>query len=187
VRLGHRGDDREPEPDTAARTRTRRVCSVEALEDVLEMLRVEPWPRVVHRDLRSAVQAAQRHLDRRVRRCVGPDVRQQVVHDLAEPDAIADHRDRLGRQVDLPPRLDGVRRLDRLAHDLVERDRNPLERPPVVEAGKEQQVVDEHAHPLGLAADPRHRTLEVGRPLRGAAVVQLRVRAHGRERSAHFV
>ena len=40
VRLGDRGDDREPEPDAAARAGARGVGAVEALEDVLELLRV---------------------------------------------------------------------------------------------------------------------------------------------------
>ena len=49
----------------------------------------------------------------------------------------------------------------------VDVDRLALERPPLVEAGEQQQVLDEHAHPLALAADPRHRAREVvgpGRP-----------------------
>jgi hypothetical protein len=46
VRLGDGGDDREPEPDAAARPRAGRVGAVEALEDVLEVLLVEPRPGV---------------------------------------------------------------------------------------------------------------------------------------------
>ena len=94
---------------------------------------------------------------------------------------------RLGRERDLALRLDRPRRLDGFAHEVVELDGLALQRPALVEPGQEKQVVDEEAHALGLAADPRHRAGEVLGPLRGAALEELRVRAHRGERRAELV
>ncbi len=62
-----------------------------------------------------------------------------------------------------------------------------LERPAVVEARQEQQIVDEQAHALGLAADPLHRALEVVGPIGCAAVEELRVGTDGGQRRAQLV
>ena len=83
--------------------------------------------------------------------------------------------------------LDRLRGLDGLADHLVERDGVALERAPVVEAREEQEVVDEEAHALRLAADPAHRALEVVRPLGRAAAVELRIGAHRGERRPQLV
>ena len=82
----------------------------------------------------------------------------------------------LGVELDRPFRVDGLRGLDRLADDLVEPNGLALERPAVVEAREQQEILDEQAHALRLAADSPHRALEVVRPLGRAAVVELRVR-----------
>ena len=71
--------------------------------------------------------------------------------------------------------------------DLGEVDRLALERPALVEPGEQQQVLDEHAHALALAADPGHRAGEVVGPPVGAALEQLGVGANGRERRAQLV
>ncbi len=46
VRLGDGGDDREAEPDAAARARARGVGAVEALEHARDVLVAQPGPRV---------------------------------------------------------------------------------------------------------------------------------------------
>ena len=126
-----------------------------------------------------------------VERCVGwrvgADVREQVVDHLSQPVVVAE--DGARRQVGLERAvgLERLRGLDRLGDDVLERDRLERERPALVEVGEEQQVVDEHAHPLGLAADPLHRALEVVGPAGGAAGEELGVGADGGERRAELV
>ncbi len=85
------------------------------------------------------------------------------------------------------PRIERPRGLDGLAGDLAQLDRLALERPSLVEPGEQQQVVDEQPHPPRLALDAGHRPLEIVRPLACAAVEELRVGAHGRERRAQLV
>ena len=77
-----------------------------------------------------------------------PNVRKEVVEDLAQAFAIADHLDQI-RDHDLE-RTAGIEHpggIDRVGSDGAELDRLALERPALVEAGKEQQIVDEQAHP----------------------------------------
>ena len=62
------------------------------------------------------------------------------------------------------------------------RDRATLSGP-----GQEQQILDEHAHPLALLLDPSHRQRGVGRVVRRPAAEQLRVAADRRERRAQLV
>src|SRR5262245_66642352 len=83
--------------------------------------------------------------------------------------------------------IDRTGRLDRLGGELGKLDRLALERLPLVEACEQQQVVDELAHPLALAADAAHRACEVVGALVGAALEELRVRAYRRERRTQLV
>ena len=62
-----------------------------------------------------------------------------------------------------------------------------VERPALVEVREEEQVLDEDAHPLGLAADALHRALEIVGPAGGAAGEELGVGADGGERRAELV
>ena len=91
------------------------------------------------------------------------------------------------RDVDRALGLDRPRGLERLGDDLLERDRLELERPALVEVGEQQQILDEDAHPLGLAADPGHRALEVVGPAGGAAGEELGVGADCGERCPELV
>ena len=88
---------------------------------------------------------------------------------------------------DGPVGLDCERGLDRLAHYLFELDRLTLERPSLVEARQEEQVVHEQAHPLRLAADALHRARKVVRPPVGAAREQLGIRAYRGQRRPQLV
>ncbi len=135
----------------------------------------------------SAVAAGELDAQRRARGRVGAHVREEVVDHLAEAVVVA--RDERGRELDLDGaiRLERPRGLHRLGDDLVEGDRLELERAALVEVGEQQEVVDEHAHPLGLAADPLHRALEVVGAVGGAAAEELGVGADRGERRAQLV
>ena len=70
---------------------------------------------------------------------------------------------------------------------MVELDRLALQRPTLVEAREQQEILDEQAHPLGLTADSPHRAREILRAAFGAAREELRVGAHRGERRAQLV
>ena len=180
VRLRDSGDDRQPEPHAAARARTRRVGAVEALEDVRHLIRAHSGTGVGDDDRCTPVRPAQRDVRRCARRRMGANVRQQVVDDLAQPVAIAEHHGGFELDLDRPLRLDQVRGLDGLRHDVGELDRVALERAPFIETREQQQIVDEQAHPLGLARDARHRAGEVGGPVGCAARAPCRGPTQGR-------
>ena len=115
------------------------------------------------------------------------NVREQVVDRLPQPNAIAEHDQRDGRDLDRPVGLDGVGGLDRLGDERAEVDPRALERPALVEPGEQEQIIDEHAHSLRLAFDAAHRARQIVGPRLGAALEQLGVRADGRERRAQLV
>src|SRR5438128_331283 len=118
---------------------------------------------------------------------LGPGVAKQIVQPLAQANAVAEDGHPLGREFDRPLRIERASGLDRLGSDLVELEPLALERPALVEAGEQEQVIDEGAHPLALAADPAHRALEVVRTLRCAALEELGVRSHRGQRCAQLV
>ena len=115
------------------------------------------------------------------------DVREQVVDDLPETVAVAEDRDRLVGEVERPVGIEGSRHVDRIPHERVELDTLALEGASLVEAREQEQVLDEDAHPLGLARDAAHRPCEILRPALGSAPEELRVRPHGGEGRAQLV
>ncbi len=187
MRLGHGRDDRETEPRAAARTRPRRVGSVEALERVRDLLRIDPRAGVRDLERGDPVPAAQVDAHGRSVRRVRANVGEQIVDDLPQPVAVAEHDGGVDVGLDRPLGIDGLRSLDGFGDDLVQRDRLARERPPLVEAREQQEIVDEHAHALGLAADPAHRALQIGGPVRRAAREELGVGAHRGKRRAQLV
>ncbi len=114
-------------------------------------------------------------------------VREEIVDHLPQAVSIADHGCLIEAAGDHTLRLEHSGGLHRLGHDVVKLDPLALERPALVEAGEQEQILDENAHSLGFARDPRHRALEVGRPLRGSAREQLGIGPHRCERSAELV
>ena len=147
-----------------------------------------PGPVVVHLDDRERAAVRDPHRHRRAGRRVHQRVADQVADDLAQPvlvavdghalgdlggdDAVGRDGARVGRGVDPEhPEVDGVAR----------------ERPALVEARQEQQVVDQrrHAHRLRLGAP--HRLVELGRFGEAAVAVELGVAADGRDRRAQLV
>ena len=65
-------------------------------------------------------------------------IREQVVDNLPQPVTIAHNLERLELNVDRPFAIDHASCLDRLVHNLVQRDRLLRERPPLVKARKQQ-------------------------------------------------
>jgi hypothetical protein len=118
---------------------------------------------------------------------VRSNVREQVVDDLAQPLTVAEHAGRLGLEGDRAPGLHDRRGLDGLADQLVQVDGLALQRTALVEPCEQEQVLDEQAHPLRLAADSGHQACQIlGPPVRSPPV-ELGVGAHGGERRAQLV
>ena len=179
MRVRDRGHDRETEAGAALRARARRLAAVEALEDALGLLVGESRTLVCHLDHGAPVVARDSHLRRGRGRRVRAHVCEQVVDHLAQALGVALDDDRLRRlELEEPVRLQHPCDVDGLARDLRQVDLRPLERTALIEAGEQEQVVDEHAHPLGLALDPGHRAREVLRPVARASLEELGVRLH---------
>ena len=85
-------------------------------------------------------------------RHVRADVREEVVDDLPQAVAIADDGGLLERGSSIGRSGSSVRAVSTASATTSSKlDRLALERPPLVEAREQQQILDEHAHPLGLA------------------------------------
>ena len=116
-------------------------------------------------------------------------VAEQVGDDLVQPRGVALDLDRLVGQVELPDVVGGggVRVADRVDDHLGEVDGLVVERTARVEAGEQQQVVDERGHPDRLGLDPADR---VGDPLGDRLLLaagQLGIPADRGERGAQLV
>ena len=90
-------------------------------------------------------------------------------------------------QLDRARRVAGRDVEHRVAEDPVEVDRFGRERAPLVEAGQEQQVVDEERHPGALAADAPHGVVEHLGFLEAAAPVQVGEPADRGDRRSELV
>src|ERR1700733_12119439 len=184
---GDRGHDGKTEAGATAFARAVGVGAVKALEDVLRIARA--YSRTLVRDLDQCRPVAAPDADSGPRplRGVGADVTEEVVDYLSQAHPVAENNERLGEEVDLPGWVDGARGLQSLDRDLVQREWLALQRYALVEAGKQQQVGDEDAHALALAADPVHGPRQIVGPLVGAAFEELRVSADGGGGGAKFV
>ncbi len=80
--------------------------------------------------------------------------------------------------------LDGASGIDGGLGDVVEGDRLALERAPVVQAGKEEQVLDQKAHAGALVLDRAHDVDEIFRTLACTAAKQFRVTTDRRQRGS---
>ena len=102
---------------------------------------------------------------------------------------VAGDHDRLVGQVQRPLVV-GARDVgvaDRVDDEPGQIDRLALQRPPGVEPGEQQHVLDELGHPLGLGFDPAHRVGDVVGQLVPLALRQFGVAADRGERGAQLV
>jgi len=164
------------------------VHAVEAPEDPDQVLRRHPRPLVGDLDQRVPAGGAHTHGGRGARRGVVQHVRQQVAHHLAQPRGVADHPDRaVVVQRQRPVRVDRQRVGHRVGGQLGQLDRPALQRPALVEAGEQEQLLHQRAHPGRLRLDPAHRLLQVVLAGRRPAPEQPGVTAGGRHRGAQLV
>ena len=153
VVLGDPAGDGETQPG-AARGRAGRAP--EAIEDARRSSGATPGPGVVDGEGRRAGMRTTARVTVVVARAVADRVVEQDRDELAQPRRIPDRRRR--RRVHLDPHA-GVRRGLRqrcggLGGDVVELERNPLERDGAgVGAGEQEQVVDERGELLDLGVD----------------------------------
>ena len=189
VRTRDRGDDREPEADAAARARPRRVGAVEALEHAARP-RSARGPGRCPRPRRSACRPRGA-----TRTCTGAPGGVCARTFASRLSTICRRRsrspstvDRLVVEVDRPVRLDGARRVDRLARRArrAATGSRSSGRPSSRRASRSRSSTRTLIRSASRVM-PRHRPREVVGPLCGAALEQLRVRAHRGERRAQLV
>ena len=112
----------------------------------------------------------------------------EVGRHLAQAQLVAQHDGRARRRPgDRPVGLHGPGVGDGVGGDDGQVDRLALERPALVEAGQQQQVVDEDAHAGRLLLDPAHGHGQVGRTLGRPPAEQLGVAPDGGQRRAQLV
>ncbi len=119
---------------------------------------------------------------------MGTDVAEEVVDHLAQPVLVA-HDDGIGRievEVDHPVGVDDTRIVDCRSDQTCHIDTCVLEWATLIEAGQQQQVVDEYAHADRFLLDPMHRSRRC-LVVRVGAARQLGVPADRRERRSQFV
>ena len=190
VRVGDRGDDRQAEPDAAARARARRVDAVEALEDP----RASSSRRA---RARSSLTSARRGRSTRCRptvhaafraACARARCAKQVVDHLAQPVAVAEHRRGLDvrRRSAARGRRPAPRRPPRTTSSPSSTGSCSSGRPSSSRASSSRSSTSTLIRSVSRVM-PRHRAREVLGALGGAAAEQLGVRAHGGERRAQLV
>ena len=147
-----------------------------------------PGPASATVEPRAAVHAARAGPRRASRRRVRADVREQVVDDLAQPVAIAEHgrpgrarRRSAARDRPCAPSRPPRRRPRRAATGSCSSGR------PSSRRASSSRSSTSTAHALRLAADPAHRAREVVGPVGGAAREELGVGAHRGERRSQLV
>ena len=111
----------------------------------------------------------------------------RLVSTWVSRDGVAGHRDGLVGQVELPAvvRARGVGVAHGVEDEAGEVDVGALQRPSGVEAGEQEQVLDQRRHPLGLRGDARQGVRGVVRERPAAG--QLGVAADRGERGAQLV
>ena len=167
------------------------VAAGEALEGLAVQLR---------RQARAVVLDGEHHLlrrgvlgdadgDRRARGRVPAGVVEQVGQHLVQPLLVAGRDHRLVGQVELPPvvRADDAGVAHGLEGQPGEVDLVAGQRSARVEAGEQQQVLDQAGHPGRLGLDLGHRERQLLGVGRAGAAAQLGVPVDGRQRRAQLV
>ena len=119
---------------------------------------------------------------------VRPDVGQQVVDHLAQPDRIAHDLDRVRRgELHRPLRAHRSGGVHRLGGEPDQFGGHDLQREPLVEPGQGQQVSDQTLHARRLGADTGEDPGQIVGMLRRAALEELGIGRDGSDRCAQFV
>ncbi len=119
---------------------------------------------------------------------MGAGVGDQVVGHLAQAEVVAADDDRRGR-VKLEPAIGLCRtgRFDRGGCHVTQIDGLLLERQALIEAGEQQQLVDELTHARALFLDAPHHVCEIFGPVGGTAAKQFGEAANRGDRGAELV
>ncbi len=186
--LDDRAGDRQTEPGAGRAALATGLGSPEALEQSLARRRGDARSMIANRDPRDLALALDAHLDRGPRRRVHERVAQEVGEHLLQLQRIGKHLDGLlGVQRDRTLRRGRARVGYCVACELDELDGPALAIGSFLEPRQRQQVLDEHAHSLGLLLDPAHRHRRLLRLGRGAHPKQLGIAADRGQRCAQLV
>ena len=120
---------------------------------------------------------------------MGQRVAQQVDEHLAQPRLVTEHHRRpVGRlELDAARGVEGARVVHRVRREGQQVDGGADELAVLVEPGEQQHLVDELAHPRGLALHPAHDAVEVRPGRHGALAVELGEPPDARQRRAQLV
>ena len=177
-----------PRPAPPLVRRARRVGAPEPFERVLGFFARHARALILDLDERVVVDHADAHVDGRVGRSVRAGVLEQVGDHLAQPVLVSGHDDRPGgRERHDPVRRDGAHVVDGRARQAGEVDLLPFQRTTLIEAGQQQEILDQHAHARRGLLDPDHGLREVVGTRVRAPAEQLRVAANRRERGTQLV
>ena len=139
-------------------------------------------------DARAASEGFDRDVDSRSLRGVFGRIADEVRNDLSQSLLVSDHDDRCRRaEGDHESGRDDLGLLCGLFCDHREIDGVLFERPTLIQAGEEQQVVDEHSHPGRFVLDPPHRRGEVVGACGGPASEELGIAADRGDRGSELV
>jgi len=164
------------------------VGPVEALEDPAFLAGRQARALVGHLQDRLAVGGPDPDVDAGAGRGVDPGVGQEVAGHLAEPGLVAGEHQVVGMlEGHRPGRVDGRQVGQGVGGHGHQVDRPPFQGAALVEAGQEQQVLDEEAHAGGLVLDAAHGPGQVLGPLGRAPAEQFGVPPDGGERRAQLV
>ena len=164
----------------SARQKRSKTCASASSRETLTV--------VADADLGATADQRGADLDRGAARGVPQRVDGQVGDRLAEVVAVAGDDHGAGRlERDRARRVDGHRVGARVGGEHGEVDGVALGRAGLVEAGEQQQVVDEHVHPRRLLLDPPHHRVPVEHVVATAHAEQLGEAADRRQRGAQLV
>ena len=151
VRVHQRVHDRQPETGAAAGPRTRRVGAVEPLEHPVGVLAAHAGPLVADLEHRVVAVGADAHRDGRRLGRVLQRVGHQVAQHLPKPGLVAEHLRCAGTvehlHVDVALRRDRPGVVHGVAGQRQQVDAVAFQWALRVEAGQQQQVLDEQTHP----------------------------------------
>ena len=190
VRPHDRIDDRQAQTRAAATPGARRVTAGETLEDFRLQRRRDAWTVIEHRQHHLGVlTGSQRGGDSGSLRRVGARIGQQVGQYLMQSGLVTGDQYGFVGQIQFP-RVVGTGDMgvtDRVHDEPGQVDVFALQRPPGVQAGEQQHVLDQLGHALGLGFDAVHGMGNVVGELPLFALCQFGVTADGGQRCSQLV